>query len=71
MDKKIILLLLISIFIISSTIVLAEENVIENVLSAIAGDKFDITSIYNKYGMFIDLVIYLLIFLGINSIKPL
>jgi len=43
------------------------QNVVEDVLSAIAGDDFDITRIYDKYGAFIDIVVYLIVFVGVAN----
>jgi len=64
MNKK-ILFLMISIFIILAANAFA-QGVVQDILSSIAGEKFDITEIYNKYGMFIDMVIYLVLFMGVS-----
>lgn len=67
MNKKIFLLLLISVFIIGlSTNVLA-QSVFDDVLGALAGDRFDIKETYDKYGGFIDFFIYVIIFVGISQ----
>jgi len=58
-------LFLFSVLFILLTVNVFAQNVVEDVLKSIAGENFDITNIYNKYGMFIDLVIYLVVFVGI------
>src|SRR3989338_243363 len=67
-QKKLFLLMLI-IFVINSAVLAQEErpfqDVISEVLDPIAGRGFDLAEIYGKYGMFIDFVIYLVLFIGI------
>ena len=68
MKKKTIFILLASLFIFSAmaTIAIAANppSAIDQILGSIAGENFG--KIYEKYGVFIDMVIYLIIFIGLT-----
>ena len=66
MNKKLLLLTIISLFLISSIgVYAAEDSILDSVFGALAGDSFDMTEFYGKYSNFVDFLLYLILFIGI------
>lgn len=69
MNKKLLLLLIVSLFLISSIAVhAADESILDSVFSALSGDSFNMKSFYDKYGNFVDFTLYLILFIGIAQL---
>lgn len=63
LKKPILLLFFIIIF--SSFVSAAEVGIFDDVFSSIVPEGFNFAHVYEKYGMFIDMIIYLVLFIGV------
>lgn len=68
MNKNLLLLLFISMFLIGAIDVYADEGILDSVFSALAGDSFNMTTFYTDYGNFIDFALYVILFIGIAQV---
>lgn len=62
MNKKWLTLLFVSIFLLSVTVVIAQESIIDSILQPLG--LTDLPAIYGKYFPIIDFIVYLVIFIG-------